>query len=79
MEAPGRYSQCKRKLCNLWQSSEERNQKYHYCRELGVTSYMARRLRDWQWETIDKYFEYSEAYDVYMKERTRKGLALSKR
>lgn len=69
MQIPDRYSECTRKLCNLWQSPEERREKYAYCRALGVSSYMAMRLRDWQWETIDKYFEYAQMYDSYVKEK----------
>lgn len=77
MDVPDRYSQCTRKFCNLWQDAEERRQKYAYCRALGVSSYMAQRLRDWQWQTIDKYFEYSEAYQRFMKERKEEGKCLT--
>lgn len=52
MEVPERYARCKRKLNNLWQSREERMEKYDLARSLGFSSYMAMRMRDWRPEYI---------------------------
>lgn len=77
MQVPDRYSECTRKLCNLWQSPEERKEKYLYCRTLGVSSFMAYRMRDWQWETIDRYFSYKQIYEDFVQERQAQGVAFS--
>lgn len=63
MEIPSRYRQCARQFCNLWQSQEERREKYDYCRALGVSSYMAKRLRDWRMEHILHYFTILDAHN----------------
>lgn len=42
---------------NLWQSTETRCEKYHFCRCLGMTSSQAKRMKDWRWSTLYSYFK----------------------
>ena len=44
------------KFINLWQTSEERKQKYHLCRSLGVNSAWAAVIRDWPLAKIERRF-----------------------
>lgn len=43
------------KFVNLCQSPEERRDKYHFSRFMGVDSYTAMTLRDWHWTKINLY------------------------
>ena len=43
-------------LINLWQSKEERQEKYWLARSLGLHFTHARRLRDWRLSKIERYF-----------------------
>ena len=61
MDVPDRYAKCSRQLCNLWQSQDERREKYDYVRGLGASSYMAMRMRDWRMEHILHYFAMIDA------------------
>lgn len=45
---------------NMFQSADERKQKYQYVLELTQDTDFARRLRDWRWSTLQG------ALDVYM-------------
>ena len=44
------------KFVNLWQTAEERQQKYHLALSLGVNSSWARALRDWPLSKIERFF-----------------------
>lgn len=46
----------KRHLVNLWQSSEERRQKYWLCRSLGANQAQATRMRDWRLSKIERLY-----------------------
>ena len=48
------------KLINLWQSSEERKEKYWLARACGVNSYHAGRMRDWRLSKIERRFGLTE-------------------
>lgn len=60
MDVPDEYSKCNRQLCNLWQSADERASKYALCRQLGFSSFEARRMRDWRDEFIVKAAGYRD-------------------
>ena len=45
------------KFVNLWQSQEERQEKYWLCRSLGLSVDSARRMRDWHQTKIDLYLK----------------------
>ncbi len=45
---------------NFVQTPEERREKYAYARSRGMDSYMAARLRDFQWPNIEYVLEYWE-------------------
>lgn len=44
------------KFVNLWQSKEERQQKYHLARSLGCSSRWAMVMRDWRLSKIERLF-----------------------
>lgn len=44
------------KFINLWQSKDERQEKYHLARSLGANYAHARRMRDWRLNKIERYF-----------------------
>lgn len=44
------------KLINLWQSSEERSQKYWLAKSLGCSSEWARSMRDWRLSKIERLY-----------------------
>ena len=44
------------KYINLWQSKEERQEKYHLARSLGMNSYWAAVMRDWRLSKIERLF-----------------------
>ena len=44
------------KFINLWQSNEERQQKYWLARSLGANHHHARRMRDWRLSKIERRF-----------------------
>ncbi|GAI11788.1 unnamed protein product, partial [marine sediment metagenome] len=44
------------KYINLWQSKEERQEKYHLARSLGMNSYWAIKMRDWRVAKIERLF-----------------------
>lgn len=44
------------KLINLWQSSEERQEKYHLARSCGANNSWARRMRDWRLSKIERLY-----------------------
>ena len=44
------------KYINLWQSKEERQEKYHLARSLGMNSYWAAVMRDWRLAKIERLF-----------------------
>lgn len=78
MEVPNRYAKCNRQFCNLWQSKEERREKYSLVRALGFSSYMANRLRDWRNTEILKYAEYAK-HAKEIEARQKLSLKLHKR
>jgi len=41
---------------NLWQSSEERQEKYHLARSLGCSPEWAQKMRDWRLSKIERLF-----------------------
>lgn len=43
-------------LVNLWQSSEERRDKYKLTILMGATWENAQRMRDWRLAKIERYF-----------------------
>jgi len=49
-------SKWNKNLINLWQSPEDRREKYHLCRSLGCNSYHAKRMRDWRLPKIERLF-----------------------
>ncbi|GAI13125.1 unnamed protein product [marine sediment metagenome] len=49
------------KFINLWQSKEERQEKYHLARSLGVNSYWASVMRDWRLAKIERLFGLTKA------------------
>lgn len=49
-------SNWKKNLVNLWQSPDDRREKYHLCRSLGCNSYHARSMRDWRLSKIERLF-----------------------
>jgi len=44
------------KFINLWQTKEERQQKYHLALSLGVSRDWARAMRDWRLSKIERLF-----------------------
>jgi len=48
------------KFVNLWQSPEERSEKYWLARSLGANSSWANRLRDWRLSKIERFFNLPE-------------------
>lgn len=44
------------KFINLWQTNEERKQRYHLARSLGVNSNWAGVMRDWRTSKIERLF-----------------------
>lgn len=44
------------KFINLWQSAEERREKYWLARSLGLSSYWAQVVRDWRLSKIERKF-----------------------
>lgn len=44
------------KFINLWQTKEERQEKYWLARSLGANSYHAARMRDWRLSKIERRF-----------------------
>lgn len=44
------------KFVNLWQSAEERRQKYHLARALGCSTTWAVAMRDWRLSKIERLF-----------------------
>jgi hypothetical protein len=44
------------KLVNLWQSKEERKEKYWLARACGANSYHAMRERDWRLSKIERKY-----------------------
>jgi len=44
------------KFINLWQTKEERQEKYHLARSLGMNSYWAAVMRDWRLAKIERLF-----------------------
>lgn len=45
-----------RHLVNLWQTKEERREKYHLCRSLGCNASHAQRMKDWRLTKIERFF-----------------------
>ena len=43
-------------LVNLWQTNEERQNKYHLALSLGVSPKWARVMRDWRLSKIERKF-----------------------
>lgn len=43
-------------LVNLWQSAQERQDKYEFIRALDANPSNARRMRDWRWSKIFRFF-----------------------
>lgn len=41
---------------NLYQTKEERQEKYHLARSLGVNSHLANRMKDWRLSKIERLF-----------------------
>lgn len=44
------------KLVNLWQTSEERSQKYWLARSFGANGSLADRMRDWRLSKIERCY-----------------------
>jgi len=49
------------KLINLWQSKQERQEKYHLARSLGMNVAWATVMRDWRLAKIERLFGLTEA------------------
>lgn len=49
------------KFINLWQSKEERQQKYWLAKASGANSSLARRARDWRLSKIERLFGLDES------------------
>jgi len=43
-------------LVNLHQTKGQRKEKYDFIRGLGEDSYRAKRMRDWRWNKIYRFF-----------------------
>ena len=43
-------------LVNLYQSPEQRMEKYYFCRGLGQNCAWAKRMRDWRWTKLYRFF-----------------------
>lgn len=69
---PERYAKCSRVLINLFQTPQERREKYAYCKALGASWEMAKRLSSWRWFYINKYFQYIYDAEKVFKERGNK-------
>jgi hypothetical protein len=69
MIVPERYAKCRRQLVNLWQTPEERREKYQFCRAAGANSYEAMRMKDWRWEYIHEFFQNVADTEKLFKER----------
>jgi len=44
------------KFINLWQTKEERKEKYHLARSCGANSSWAARMRDWRLSKIERRY-----------------------
>lgn len=55
------------KFINLWQTNEERQQKYWLCRSLGANYSVAMRMRDWRLCNIEQYFGITETFNSHTK------------
>lgn len=44
------------RFVNLWQTAEERKEKYHLCKSLGVNFAWAMVMRDWRLSKIEQLF-----------------------
>lgn len=55
-EKYGHFDNPQTKFVNLWQSPDERKEKYWLCRTLGESYSSARRMRDWRLTKIEEYF-----------------------
>ncbi|MBA7696709.1 hypothetical protein ES703_105360 [subsurface metagenome] len=51
----------KRRLVNLWQTAEQRKEKYWLCRSLGCNPSWAARYRDWRLSKIERRFSLNPA------------------
>lgn len=45
---------------NLWQTKEERQEKYHLARSLGANVSWASAMRDWRLSKIERFFNLPE-------------------
>jgi len=45
------------KFINLWQTNEERRDKYILCLALGAQTWQARRMRDWRITKIERLYQ----------------------
>jgi len=43
-------------LVNLHQTPEQRREKYDFVRGLGLSSYHAKKMRDWRWSKLYRFF-----------------------
>lgn len=52
------------KFVNLWQSAEERQQKYWLVKALGCNTSWAKKMRDWRLSKIERLFhlQFDEHY-----------------
>ena len=61
-------------LVNLYQTKEERRDKYAYIRSMGWNSYQAIQMRDFTWSTIQRYIDY---FAHHPNEASRLGLTIT--
>jgi hypothetical protein len=52
-----------RYLVNNRQTTFERSEKYEICRAAGINACLARRMRDWRWSKLNRFFE-ANHYDT---------------
>ena len=60
-----------RRWVNIYQTKEERQEKYGLVRSCGGTCYDAQRMRDWRLSKVERCYGLTETYNSHTKKYDR--------